>query len=119
MFGELVFVVFDFFCNVILLHFFGAETVILLENPEGLDDYFFSLSSFLFSQFWFFPLKGWPFILKSQIFMHFIYTDTDINHLELCIPQFIDFNASLSNWHAFKLGFNSAVYSVDETVDWL
>ena len=85
-----------FFCNVILLHFFGAENVILLENPEGLDDYFFSLSSFLFSQFWFF-----------------------INHLELCIPQFIDFNASLSNWHAFKLGFNSAVYSVDETVDWL
>lgn len=49
--------------------------------------------------------------------MHFIYTDID--HLELCIPQFIDFNAILSNWHAFKLGFNSAVYSVDETVDWL
>jgi len=66
-----------------------------------------------------FFLKGWLFILKSQISMHFIYTDTDINHLELCIPQFIDFNASLSNWHAFKLGFNSAVYSVDETVDWL
>ena len=65
-FGEPVLWFLILFCNVILLHFFGAETVILLENPERLHDYFLCLSSFLFSQFWFFFFKRLAFYIKKS-----------------------------------------------------